>query len=56
MKVLLLVLFAVLLQSCASSYASKCSEWQHKSSSYELRIGAVDRVDIYRCTGFSEVP
>lgn len=57
MRIIAILLIAVtLIPSCASSYAAKCMEWQPKSSHYELKIGAVDRVDIYRCTAFSEVP
>jgi hypothetical protein len=53
---LLLFIAATMLPACASSYASKCVEWMPKSSHYELKIGGVDRVDIWRCTSFSEVP
>jgi len=57
MKVFLLLIFAALmLPACASSYGKKCVQWRAKGSHYELKIGAVDRVDTYRCTAFSEVP
>jgi hypothetical protein len=57
MKTLLILMFAIaLLPACASSYASKCTEWMPKESHYELKIGGVDRVDTFRCTAFSEVP
>lgn len=51
-----LITTLLLLSGCASSYASKCAEWSHKNTYYELNIGAVDRIDIFRCTSFSAVP
>jgi len=57
MKVFALIIFAAtMLPSCASSYASKCVEWQAYHSHYELHIGSVRRVDTFSCTAFSEAP
>jgi hypothetical protein len=53
---LLLIFAATMLPACASSYASKCIEWQAKESHYELAIGSLRRVDTFSCTAFSEAP
>lgn len=50
------ILAAILLTGCASSYAAKCVTWAPKRTDYQLTIGVVERIDTWRCIEFSEVP
>lgn len=53
---ILLAIAALMIPACASSYAAKCNEWHPYKSWAELKIGAVERHDVYRCVSFAEVP
>jgi outer membrane biogenesis lipoprotein LolB len=56
MKTLLVLIAILLLPACASVAGQKCVSWEPKESHYEMKIGAVDRVDRWRCVEFSEAP
>lgn len=51
-----MIIAALLLTGCASSYASKCLTWAPKRTDYQLNIGVVEKIDTWRCIEFSELP
>jgi hypothetical protein len=56
MKVFLLLIFAAMMLPGCASWGKNCVEWQASKTYYAPRMGAVDRIDVFTCTAFSEVP
>jgi hypothetical protein len=50
-----IILGIVFLTGCAS-LGKNCVEWAPKSTYYALRAGAIDRIDVFTCMAFHEVP
>jgi hypothetical protein len=56
MRVFLLLMFAAMMLPSCASLGKNCVEWAPKSTYYALRAGAIDRIDVFTCMAFHEVP